>query len=92
MRLINSLDSTLAVPTSTGWRDRGIFNLIYDRVVFLATSLVNTIVRILSRNRPICRNDNDLEFVNVVEFIDFGLRGSSHTGELFVKSEVILNG
>ena len=44
-----------------------------------------------ARDRPVRRDDGDVEFVDVVELVRFGLRRAGHAGELLVKPEIILD-
>ncbi len=68
-----------------------IFDLVDDGIVFLTPRLVDAIVGIFALHWPVRRNDVDVELVNVVEFVRLGLGRASHTGELFIKPEIILN-
>ena len=93
IRLSNSLDSTLAVPTSTGWplpwasSDR-----LDHRVVFFAARLVDAIVLVDAADRPIRRDDVDIEPIDVVKLVRLGLGRAGHAGELLVETEVVLDG
>ena len=46
---------------------------------------------VFARDRSIRRDDSDVEFVDVVEFVRFGFRGAGHAGEFVIKAEIILN-
>ena len=66
-------------------------NLVDDRVVFFAARLVDAIVRVLPRDRAVGRDDDDVELVDVVEFVRLGLGGAGHARELLVEPEIILD-
>ena len=68
-----------------------ILDLVNDCVEFLAARLVDAVVVILARDRSIRRDDEHVEFVDVVKLVRFGLRGAGHAGELVIKPEIILN-
>ena len=92
MRLSNSEASTLTVPTRTGCVCRvALADFVDHRVVFFAARFVDAVVRILPRNRPIRRDDGDIEFVDVVEFVRLGFRGAGHAREFVIEAEIILD-
>ena len=66
--------------------------LLEDRVVFLATSLVDEILPVIADHRPVGRNHRNPELVNLVELRLLGLGGTGHSGQLLVEAEVVLNG
>ena len=68
-----------------------ILDLVDDRVVFLAARLVDAVVRILAGDRPVRRDDVDVEFVDVVELGGFRLRGAGHARQLLIEPEIILD-
>ena len=80
------------MPTRTGcasaWRS---LDFVDDGVVFFAARFVDAVVGVVARDRPIRRDDGDVEFVDVVEFVRFGFRGAGHAGELVVEPEIILD-
>ena len=67
------------------------FDFIDDRVVFLPARFVDPIVRVLSRNRSIRRDNRHIQLVDVMELVCFGLSRAGHTGELLIKPEIILD-
>ena len=66
-------------------------NLVNDRVVFLTPRLVDAIVRIFARDRPIRRNNRDIELIDVVELVCFRFGRARHAGQFLIKPEIILN-
>jgi hypothetical protein len=73
-------------------RGVALFDLLDDRVVFLAPRLVDAVVGILARHRAVGRDDDHVEPVNVVEFVGLRLGRARHAGQLFVEAEIILDG
>ena len=68
-----------------------IFDLVDDRVVFLAARFVDAIVRVLPRHRPIRRDHVHVELVDVVKLGGFSVGSASHAGEFVVEPEIILD-
>ena len=68
-----------------------LFDFVDHRVVFFAPRLVDAIVGILARDRPVRRNHVHVELVNVVKLGRLGLGGAGHAGEFLIKPEIILN-
>ena len=68
-----------------------LLNLIDYGVIFFATGLVDAVVMVFARNRPVRRNDIQVQLINVMELCGFSLGGASHAGQLLVEAEVILN-
>ena len=68
-----------------------IADLVDHRVIFLTTRLVDAIVLIEPRDDSVRRDRIHVELVDVVELRRFGFRGASHTAELLIEPEVILN-
>src|SRR6266566_3070382 len=66
-------------------------DLVHDRVVLLLARLVDEIVLVHPADRPVRRNDDDLELVDLVELGLFGLGGARHPGKLLVHAEVVLD-
>ena len=60
-------------------------------VVFFAARFVDAVVGVGPRDRAIRRDDGDIQFVDVVEFVRFGFGGAGHAGELVVEPEIILD-
>ena len=67
-------------------------NLFENGVEFFTFSLVDTVVVIHAAARLVGRNNHDVELIDLMEFACFRLRGTGHAGELFVETEVVLNG
>ena len=80
------------MPTRTGCaRGVALADFVDHGVVFFAPRFVDAVVRVLARDRAIRRDDGDVEFVDVVEFVRLGLGGAGHAGELVVEAEIILD-
>ena len=83
IRLSNSEASTLTRADQDRLRLRvALLDLVDDRVVFFAARLVDAIVRVFARDRPVGRDDVDVELVDVVKLGRFGFGGAGHAGEL----------
>ena len=57
---------------------------------FLTFGTVNNIWIFDADQRPICGDDNDIQFIYLVEFGSFGFRCTGHTGKFFVHAKIIL--
>ena len=68
------------------------FDLFGNRIVFIVGIEINQIVAVNAGNGTVCRNDNDVNAVNFGKLFGFRFGGSRHTGDFFVKTEVILKG
>ena len=66
------------------------YDLINDRIVFLAFGAIDTVVHIDTCNGFIGRDDHYIEFVDIPELACFGLGRTGHTGELVVHTEIVL--
>ena len=66
-------------------------NLCDDRVVLLTAGLVDPVVAVRASDAPVGRNHDDIQFVDVVELIGFGLGRARHSTELLVQAEVVLD-
>ena len=67
-------------------------DLVEDRLVFLAARLVDEVVLIHAAHRPVGRDHDDLEPVDLEELGLLGLRRARHARELVVHPEVVLDG
>ena len=65
--------------------------LLENRVVLLATRLVDEVLPIVANNRAVRRNHRYTELVDLVEFRFLSLGSASHAGKLFVETEVVLD-
>ena len=65
---------------------------LYNRLPFCLGVFVNQIRQIFSRQRFVARNADYFKIVNFMEFFCRCLRSSGHSGYLFIKTEIILNG
>src|SRR5271155_179514 len=63
-----------------------------DGKVFFLGSPVDDIRIFDAAHRLVCRNDDNVELVNLVELGGLGFGGTGHAGEFFVETEVILEG
>ena len=57
----------------------------------LALGFVNGVVLVLARTRPVRRDDQHAELVDVEELLRLGFCRAGHAGELQVEAEIILN-
>ena len=81
------------VPTSTG-RPFCVLvdDLGDDRVPLFLLGAVDEIGILDAAQRPVRRDDDDVELVDLVELFGFGVGGAGHAGELLVLAEVVLEG
>ena len=62
-----------------------------DRLELLALGAVDLVVAVDAVHRLVCRDRDDVELVDRLEFARLGLGGTGHAGELLVESEVVLD-
>jgi len=67
-------------------------NLFEDGVILLALGLVNRIVRVFARHRPVGGDDKHAQLVDVKELGGLGFRRAGHARQLVVKAEIVLDG
>ena len=67
-------------------------DLFDDCAVFAFGRFVNEVVVVLADHRPVGRDLHDVERVNFAELVLFCQRRAGHAGELFIQTEVILEG
>ena len=65
-------------------------DLVNDRVVFLTLGAVDTVVHIVTRDRLVGRDHNDIQFVDIPELTCLGLSRTGHTGEFVIHTEIVL--
>ena len=65
-------------------------DLFDDSGIFFFLSLVDTVVHVDTRNRPVRRNCHDIELVDIPELAGLGLGRTGHTGQLVIHSEIVL--
>ena len=83
----------LTVPNSTGClRSLALDDLLDDRVEFLARRAIDLVVGVVAEHRHVGRDLDDLELVDVAEFLRLGHRRAGHAGELRIHAEIILEG
>ncbi len=68
-------------------RDRGA-----DGVQLLLFGEVDLVVLVLTGKRPVGRDDDHVQVVDLAELLRLGIRGPRHAGELAVHAEVVLEG
>ena len=69
-----------------------LFNVINDSFVFFFCSAIDLILLVITNHHAVCRDDNRFQTVNFLEFISFRIGRTGHTGELFIHTEVVLEG
>ena len=69
-----------------------VHDLVNHGVVFLAFGAVDTVVHVVSRDRFVGRDNDNIQFVDVPELACLRLGGTGHTGELVVHTEIVLKG
>ncbi len=69
-----------------------LLDLLHDRGEFLAFGAENHVGMLDADERPVRRDDHDLELVDLVELDRLGVGRPGHAGELRVHPEVILEG
>ena len=67
-----------------------LLNLIDDGTVFLAGSLIYTVIQVLTQDRAVGRNLNYIELIDIPELTRLGACRTGHTCELVVHTEVVL--
>jgi hypothetical protein len=67
-------------------------HMLDDRVVFLARRPVDLVIGIVADTGLVGRDLDDLELVDVAEFLRLGHRRAGHAGELRIEPEIILEG
>ncbi len=70
----------------------GFLDLLDDGVELLAAGLEDLVVLVDADVRPVGRDRQHVELVDVVELGGFGFGGAGHAGELLVEAEVVLDG
>src|SRR5665647_1219940 len=65
-------------------------DFVNNSVVFLFLSFVNVVFVIFTDYWLICRNYNNLQFINIPEFTCFSLGSSGHPRQFVVHAEIIL--
>ena len=65
-------------------------NLIDHGVELSLLCLVDDVILVLTRDRSVCRDHNDIEFVDRPELACLSLCGTCHTGKFVVHTEVVL--
>ncbi len=66
-------------------------DFLHDRVVLFPARLEDEVVAVLADARAVRRDDGDIQFVDVVEFVCLGFRRAGHAAELLVQAEIILH-
>ena len=69
-----------------------LFNVINNSFVFFLRSAIDLVLLVITNHHAVCRDDNGFKTVNFLEFIGFRIGCTGHTGELFVHTEVVLEG
>ena len=67
-------------------------DLLDDRLPLLLLGAVDDVGVVLADHRPVGRDDDDVEPVDLRELLGLGLGGAGHAGELLVHAEVVLEG
>jgi len=61
-------------------------------VIFFALCLVDTVVHVVTCDRAVCRDYDNIQFVDIPEFAGFRFSRTGHTGQLVIHTEVVLQG
>jgi len=67
-------------------------NFIAQRLVLVRLIQIDDIILIDTRDWQVCRNNNNVKAVNLVEFHSLGVRSARHARYFFVQPEIILKG
>ena len=70
----------------------GFFDLVANCVELGLFVDVDNVVFVRPDDRPICRNDDNIEIVDLPELFGLGLGGSRHAGDLVVHPEEVMKG
>ena len=103
---LEALDAVLAqaLGQQFGLLDRGgadedrlalcgrLADLAHDRLVFFLDRPVDLVVLVETHDRHVGRHLDDVEAVDVAEFLGFGRRRAGHAGKLVVHAEIVLEG
>jgi hypothetical protein len=68
------------------------FDFPYNGAVLGILRLINDVRQIFTDHRFVGRNDIDIEFINLIEFVFFRLGRTGHAGQLIVHTEIVLEG
>jgi len=63
-----------------------------DRLVLLGDRAIDLVVGVLARHRPVGRDLEDVQLVDVHELGGFRRRRAGHAGQLLVEAEIVLEG
>ena len=72
--------------------DAHLLDFLNDGLVLLALGLVDSVVHIVADNGLIRGDDDDVKFVDIPEFAGLRFSRTSHTSQLMVHTEVVLQG
>ena len=69
-----------------------ILNIFNHRFVLLFGSAENLVVVVFTLNRAVGRNNHRFQAINALELESLGISGTGHTGQLFIQTEIVLEG
>ena len=69
-----------------------ILNVFNHRFVLLFGSAENLVVVVFTLNRAVGRNNHRFQAINALELKSLGIGGTGHAGQLFVQTEIVLEG
>ena len=68
------------------------YDFIDDCSILLALRLVDTVIQVLTGNRAVCRDDDNVQLIDTPELACLCLGRTRHTSEFVVHTEVVLQG
>ncbi len=69
-----------------------LYNLLNNSIKFFAHGFVNKIIPVFSCHRPVGRNRNHIQLIDVPQFTRFGDSSTRHTCKLMIHAKIILKG
>ena len=65
-------------------------NLVDNSLIFFTSGLIYSVVLVVTDNRAVCRNLNNIKLVDIPELTSLGRSCTGHTRELVIHTEVVL--
>src|SRR5674536_12342 len=79
-------------PISTLYSSSAASDVYKRQIIFFPFCLINKIFSVGSDNWSVCRNYNNIKFIDIPEFGSFRFSSTCHPGKLMVHPEIILKG